>query len=423
MRPATALPSTEARRYDLDWLRVLAFGLLIFYHTGMVFVGWQFHLMSQVSSPVLELPMEFLNQWRMPLLFVISGVGVTFALGRRKAGQFIGERLQRLLLPLAFGMLVVVVPQVYYERLAQGAGYTSLLDFYPHYFEGTYPKGNFTWNHLWFIAYLLPFSLLSLPLFLQLRKPAAQVLLARLSQWLQRPGRVLLFALPLVFLQLVLRPYWPDHRNLVSDWFNFAFYLTLFVYGYLFGPLAGFWQAAERQRYLFLTLGLAAFSFYYWGGDFYSAFISGAIKRAVQGINCWCWILVCIGFGRRYLNRNSLLLQRANEAVYPFYILHQTVLIALGYYVLQWPATNAAKFLVIALGTFGGTLFLYAVIYRSSVLRILFGMKPKSFAAERKATKTNGHQNTLRLLPVTAGNSRSAVDQDVDSSSWPDPVR
>jgi glucan biosynthesis protein C len=379
MCPTTALyPPTAPRRYDLDWLRVLAFGLLIFYHTGMIFVGWKFHIMSQPSSSALELPMEFLNQWRMPLLFVISGVGVTLALGRRTAGQFAWERLQRLLLPLVFGMLVVVVPQVYYERLTQGATYTSLLDFYPHYFEGTYPRGNFTWNHLWFIAYLLPFSLLGLPLFLQLRKPAAQAALARLSQGLQRPGRVLLFALPLIFLQLVLRPYWPDHRNLVSDWFNFAFYLTLFIYGYLLGPLAGFWQAAERQRYLFLALGLAAFSFYYWADDYYYELIGGAIKRAVQGFNCWCWILVGFGFGRRYLNRSSPLLQRANEAVYPFYILHQTVLIVLGYYVLQWHATNGAKFLLIALGTLGFTLLLYTVIWRFSVLRVLFGLKPRT---------------------------------------------
>ena len=268
MSPLAAQPLPTTRRYDLDWLRVLAFGLLIFYHTGMVFVGWDFHLMSKPSTPVLELPMEFLNQWRMPLLFVISGVGLTFALARRTAGQLVGERLQRLLLPLVFGMVVVVVPQVYYERLAQGAGYTSLLDFYPHYFEGTYPKGNFTWNHLWFIAYLLPFSLLSLPIALQLRRPRAQALLARLSAWLQRPGRVLLLALPLVVWQLVLRPYWPDHRNLISDWFNFTYYLTLFSYGYLLGPLAGFWLAAERQRYLLLVVGLAAFCFYYWGDDY-----------------------------------------------------------------------------------------------------------------------------------------------------------
>ena len=375
--PATC-PPAATRRYDLDWLRVLAFGLLIVYHTGMIFVGWQFHLMSRPSSPALALPMEFVNQWRMPLLFVISGVGVTFALGRRTAGQFVGERLLRLLLPLAFGMLVVVVPQVYYERLAQGAGYTSLLDFYPHYFEGTYPKGNFTWNHLWFIAYLLTFSLASLPFFLQLRRPAAQAALARLSQWLQRPGRVLLFGLPLVVFQLVLRPYWPDQRNLVSDWFNFTFYFTLFCYGYLLGPLAGFWQAAERQRYLFLLLGVAAFSFYYWGDDYYYALVGGAIKRAVQGANCWCWVLVCVGFGRRYLNRDSPLLQRANEAVYPFYILHQTVLIALAYYVLQWPLTNTGKFLLLALGTFGFTLLLYAVVWRFSVLRVLFGLKPRA---------------------------------------------
>jgi glucan biosynthesis protein C len=376
MRPPLALSALTIRRYDLDWLRVLAFGLLILYHTGLVFVGWQYHIMSPTTSLALELPLEFLNQWRMPLLFVISGVGVTFALSRRTAAQFAGERVQRLLLPLVFGMVVVVVPQVYYQRLSEGAHYSSLLDFYPHYFNGTAPKGNFTWNHLWFIAYLLVFSLLGLPLFVQLRKPVAQAALARLGQWLSRPGAVLVFALPLIFIQLTLRPYWPDTRNLVSDWFNFAFYLTLFVYGYLLGPLAGFWRAAERQCYLFLALGLVAFAYYYWGDDYYYALLGGALKRGVQGFNCWCWILMCIGFARRYLHHNSPLLQRANEAVYPFYILHQTVLIALAYYVLPWPATNATKFILLALGTFGFTWLLYLVIGHFSLLRVLFGLKP-----------------------------------------------
>jgi glucan biosynthesis protein C len=312
----------------------------------------------------------------------------------------VSERLQRLLLPLVFGMLVVVVPQVYYERLAQGASYTSLLDFYPHYFEGTYPKGNFTWNHLWFIAYLLPFSLLSLPIFLLLRKPQAQAALEKLSQWLSRSGNVLLFALPLVLIQLVLRPYWPDTRNLVSDWFNFAFYLTLFIYGYLLGPLAGFWHAAERLRYVVLALGLAAFSFYYWGNDYYYELIGGSIKRGVEAFNCWCWILACFGFGRRYLNRSSPFLQRANEGVYPFYILHQTVLICLGYYVIQWPASTAARFMIISLGTFGITLLLHvALVQRFAVLRVLFGLKP---AARAKGMQPQPHRLVLAARPVEA---------------------
>lgn len=376
MSPNTPLLAPATRRHDLDWLRVLAFALLIPYHTGMIFVGWGFHIMSQPSSPSLVFPMVFLNQWRMPLLFVISGVGVTFALSRRTPGQFAAERLRRLLLPLVFGMCVVVVPQVYYERLAHGATYTSLLNFYPHYFEGVYPKGNFTWNHLWFIAYLLVFSLLSLPFFLMLRTPAFQAALARLNQWLSRSGNVLLFALPLILIQVVLRPYWPDNRNLIADWFNFAFYLTLFLSGYLLGPLAGFWQAAERLRYVVLGLGLVTFGGYWWSSGYSHEALGWAILRGMQGFNSWCWILVCVGFGRRYLNRSSPLLQRANEAVYPFYILHQTVLIVIGYYILQWPASNAAKFLLISLGTFGFTLLLYLVIKRFSILRVLFGLKP-----------------------------------------------
>lgn len=116
----------------------------------------------------------------------------------------------------------------------------------------------------------------------------------------------------------------------------------------------------------------------------------------MQGLNCWCWVLVCIGFGRRYLNRNSPLSQLANEVVYPFYMLHQTVLITLAHYILQWPATTAAKFLLIALGTLGGTLLLYSIIWRFSMLRVLFGLKPRRLPAAVRLLATNPARRGLQ---------------------------
>ncbi len=363
------------RRYDLDWLRVIAFSLLVFYHAGMIFVSWGYHITNRELSLTLEKPMVFLNQWRMPLLFFISGVGVSFALGRRTGLAFAGERLKRLLIPLVFGMLVVVVPQVYYEQLAKQGIQGSLPEFYAHYLAE-----KLTWNHLWFIAYLLCFSLLSLPFFLFLRTTTGGRMQEKLSQWTGNPVGVFLWALPLMLIQVTLRPYWPDNRNLISDWYNFAFFLTVFLYGYLLGRQESFWKMVDRTRYVTLLLGMLAFGtiyFYFWSAAYQPSLVGDFLARCLRAFNIWCWLLVCLAFARRYLNFHRPFLGYATEAVYPFYILHQTVLIAIGYYVIQWQASIAIKFSVISAGTFIITLLLYELlIRRTNLTRWLFGLKP-----------------------------------------------
>ena len=143
------------RRYDIDWLRVLVFGLLIFYHVGMFFVPWGWHIKNNIIYEWPMWPMRFLNQWRLPILFVISGMGTYYALNKRNGWQFAGERIKRLLVPLLFGMAVIVPVQVYAERVVNGQFNGSYFDFWPSQaFEGVYPVGNLSWHHLWF----LPFS-------------------------------------------------------------------------------------------------------------------------------------------------------------------------------------------------------------------------------------------------------------------------
>ncbi len=150
------------RKYEIDYLRVFAFMILILYHAGMVFVPWDYHLKNNAISEDFEIPMLFVNQWRLPLLFVISGIGTYFSFSRRSNGQFARERFRRLIVPLIFGILVIVPPQIYYERLVQGVPYLSYLDFYLNdaVRGGAYPLGNFSWHHLWFILYLFIFSAL-----------------------------------------------------------------------------------------------------------------------------------------------------------------------------------------------------------------------------------------------------------------------
>ena len=70
--------SQSERYYDLDWLRVLAFGSLTFYHIGMFYVTWDWHIKSVHSNSAPESWMILINPWRLSLLFLISGMALRF---------------------------------------------------------------------------------------------------------------------------------------------------------------------------------------------------------------------------------------------------------------------------------------------------------------------------------------------------------
>ena len=181
---------TMNRRYDLDWLRVIAFAILMLFHTGMAFSSYDWHVKNFESSALIDWLIMFFHQWRMPLLFFISGAAVWFAMEKYPTWRYLRERHTRLLVPLLFGMSVVIPPQVYCERLYQGQTYSSFLDFYPTIFtSGSYPQGNLSWHHLWYVPYIWAFSMITLPLFAWLRSTPGRTVLARLQRFLSRPSR------------------------------------------------------------------------------------------------------------------------------------------------------------------------------------------------------------------------------------------
>lgn len=201
--------NSSKRLYYIDWLRVIAFALLILYHTGMFFVPWDFHIKNNETSELFELWMSPLNQFRLPLLFIISGMGVYFAFSHRKVNGFIKERSTRLLLPLVFGMLVVIPPQIYFERLTQNVHFDNYFDFWKTVFNFVpYPEGgSLSWHHLWYIIYIFVYSLMAIPILKFLKGDKSQNFKTKLYKFFLKPGRIYLLGLPLLIIYYSLAPF------------------------------------------------------------------------------------------------------------------------------------------------------------------------------------------------------------------------
>jgi hypothetical protein len=371
----------KTRYYEFDWIRVLAFALLIPYHTGMIFVSWGWHIKSQETSELLEVLMLITNRWRLPLLFCISGIGSYYALRKITNWQFTKERFKRLFIPLVFGIFVIVPPQIYFERVQQGASF-SYFEFYPSVFEFVaYPKGSFSWHHLWFISYLFVFSIISIPLFSYLKSEKGKKFANRLAEWIGKGYRFYLILIPALILHLILDPYFPTTHNLTRDWANFSTSLYVFLLGYFFATSPIWVDKMKELRWvsLFINVFFYFLLIFLWKTQILRPLLSENIRFVISifinNMIGGCGVFAFIGFARQHLTYNSQFLQYANRAVYPFYILHQTVIVCIGYYLIQNTWSIGAQFLVINILTFLITWLLYEIVKRTTLTRVLFGIK------------------------------------------------
>ncbi|HEY5909407.1 MAG TPA: acyltransferase family protein [Verrucomicrobiae bacterium] len=398
------------RRYDLDWLRVFAFGLLMLFHTGMMFSTWDWHVKNIETSAAFDQVMRWVHAWRMPLLFFISGSAVWFAMDRYSTWKFFLERQKRLLLPLVFGMLVVIPPQVYLERLYHHQQYDSFWDFYPTIFTtGSYPQGNLSWHHLWYVPYIWAFSMLMLPVFVAARSRKGRQFLGKVLARLQSPWFLYLVFIPSALAEVTLRPIWPgDANNLLSDWGNFTHKLTFFVAGFVLASGTGVYDslAAHRRKFLGAGIAAAATMILLWNTSWPGSRLNLAGYRLLSTFHVWMWLLTLLGYGRKYLSFNHGFLRYANEAVYPFYLLHQTIIIMLAYQLAYVNWGIPVKFLLVASGTFGICWGLYALAIKPwNFLRVLFGMKwrqpgtSRTAATERASSRLSAQVSTM-LVPV-----------------------
>jgi glucans biosynthesis protein C len=373
------------RRHDIDTLRFLAFGLVMVYHLGMAYVAdWPWHLKSAHAAEWLQWPMRALNLWRLDLVFLVSGLALGLLMRREAPALGLWrQRSARLLLPLAFGMAVVVPYQAYAQALAGGfiePGFGAFLWRYAQ--GGPWPAGAFdgwqfgvTWNHLWFLPYLWLYT----SVLLQARRALAP--LARPFQALRGARLLLLPLAPLMLWSLLLRPHFAPTHDLVGDWWLHAVYFTVFVYGWWIGTDATLWRELTRLRWLALCLAAAGFGPH---AALRTAWPSPPPwPRLMADAVSWWAIVAALGFAHRHLNRPWPWLGWARESVYPWYVLHQTlIIVALAWLMPLGLGPVIEPLAVLALTVLGCWALNDGLIRRVGWLRACFGLAPMRRVSE-----------------------------------------
>ena len=370
------------RVYFIDWLRILAVLLLFPFHTLRVFdAGDPFYAKASTVSEAVGRVLGFINIWHMPLLFFLAGCSTYFALRKRSGGQYAWERVKRLLVPFVFGILILIPPQTWYGGRFN-SGYTGS---YWHYLasgdflrynvqDGGDYFGGIGFGHLWFILFLLLISLVAIPLVLWGARGRG---VRRMQAFSRRLGRPAWWLLPILILLVGgAAPEIPGG--------NLVFFLFIFLLGFIAVCDPKFMESAERYRWPALVGGVALTLFWVLTPDFRYSFPDWSFQRAGLDIlgkaATWLVIMGALGLGKRYLDRTSRTQRYLAESSYPVYILHQTVIVIIAFYVIRLATPEPVQWLALFVAAVAGTFALYEILRRLGVLRFLFGMRPRKKA-------------------------------------------
>jgi peptidoglycan/LPS O-acetylase OafA/YrhL len=368
-----------SRVYYVDWLRILAVLLLFPYHTLRVFNHGDFYVKASTLSSAADWVIDFIDVWHMPLLFFLAGCSTFFALHKRTAAQYSWERVKRLLVPLVFGILILVPPQTWYGARFN-SGYT---DSYWHYISsGDFLKwniqgdgdyyGGFGIGQLWFILWLLVFSLVLLPLVAWGVRGGASGRLEALSRRLSHPAW---WFAPIVLLSLAEAA--PKLVGKPTLLFAVVFLLGILVVA---DPIFPAW--AERVRFPAFAIGVGLTVFWVESTDFRDSLPDpswGRVGLSLLGAAAlWLMIMGAVGLGKRYLDRTSKTERYLAEGSYPVYIIHQTVIVILAFYVVDFAVPLGAQWVILLVLAVLGTFALYEIARRVGVLRFLLGMRQRS---------------------------------------------
>ena len=368
--------SRDGRRADLDWIRVSAFGLLILYHVGLVYSPFDWHIRSTNTFDWMREAILITQPWRLTLLFLVSGAALRFMSGTKTAATVLRARIARLGPPLLFGVIVLVPIQSWIEATDKGFWAGGLLSWVAEEFSPAGLADGVPVNHLWFLVYIAAYTAVASPLLI---RPAWTARLESALEWALRDWRLLVLpAAYLIFVRCWLFPRFGLTNQLIGDWYNHAQSLTVFLLGFLLARREAIWAGFERFRWIGLAIGAVALpvamiqSWHPGGGAFWEI-----PRNSVFALDQWAMLVALLGFASRHLRRaNTPLLAYLNDAVFPCYLAHQTVLVMAVWIIKPagLPAMGEVALLVSI--TFAGSLGIYEAVRRAPVLRPLWGLKP-----------------------------------------------
>lgn len=363
------------RRYDLDWLRVLGILFVFIYHSSRLYNVEDWAVKNNIWYPWVEVWNGFATSFMMPLMFVISGASLFYAMGKGRFGKFLKDKTLRLLLPLLVAVLTHISIQAYLDNKTHGLFGGSYFQFLLQY----YNLGTINWNgaHLWYLKYLFIFSIVLYPLMRWLRGNGSGFL-SRLDGLISKTGVLYTLTFPFLLLYLVI----PSDSPLLNDnggW-PYIMYLWFLLLGFLIVSDEQLQDKIRRLRWVSLAVGLAlvvcfliVISQVSNPDEITPLLVLAGVMRIFGG---WICVLAFFGLGMQYLIGQTPRLDYANEAVLPFYIFHQTVLLAVGYSVLQWGLPEVLEWAVIVTISFAVIMVLYEFgVRRFNMVRFLFGMK------------------------------------------------
>ena len=373
------------RRYELDWLRILAIWVVFLYHSTRFFNLGDWHVKNVDTYVWVELWNVFATRWMMPLFFIISGASLFYAIGKSDGWRkFYVDKFLRLMIPLIIGSVTHAALQIYLEKSSHGQFSGSFFSFLPEYFNGVYlainMPGNFAFHgmHLWYLLFLFLYSLICYRLFVWLNGSGREIL-NRITSFFTIPGLMYLgFPLPLLIMKALIPKAVLDAGS--GGW-GFLYYIWFLIAGFIIVSSNRLQQQILNQRWVSLLLGVGLSTAYLYqlfspSRLVFPAGITDWIYTLLSFISAWSWLFAILGFSMKYLAFDRPLLRSANEGVMPFYILHQTVLLCIGYFVMTWAINDAAKWVIVFISSFIVIITLDMLFIRKfEVLRFLFGMK------------------------------------------------
>lgn len=346
------------RRYDIDWLRVIAIGLLLIYHVAIGFQPWGImigFITNKEPWTALWVPMAMLNVWRIPLLFFVSGMGVYFAMQQRNWKELIKERTLRILLPFVFGMFAVVPIHLLIWR----AYYKMNLIY-------TYDPG-----HLWFLGNIFLYVILLCPLLYYLKRNENGKMMTAIRVLFKSPLSLVVVACPFVVEAYIIKPV--PYELYAMTRHGFFLGLLAFFFGFCFVLVGSiFWGMIQKWRWLLLALAIGGFAF----RQFYFGMAAPTYMLVAES---QCWIFAVLAFGSKYLNRSSKVLNYLSQAAYPVYILHMIFLYLASLIFFPMNLPVQVKFALVLSFTFTGCFITYEIIKRLKYLRPLFGLKMNKY--------------------------------------------